>query len=128
MTKATAEERIRTLLRRKNELEDMLAIHRRSLMHGVTEVHDFVDKSDREVGQSVTTLEVASITRQINEIDDCVGQLKAGNVKASVCIDCEEEIDSKRLELVPQARRCCACQELQEEQAMFAPRRRSRAR
>lgn len=46
-------------------------------------------------------------------VDEALGRIKTGGY--GECVACHEEVQQKRLEAVPWARHCIACQEKQEE-------------
>ncbi len=57
-------------------------------------------------------LEAARInlcSANVKEILDAIARVDAGEY--GVCVDCEEAISAKRLEAIPWAKRCIACQE-----------------
>jgi DnaK suppressor protein len=48
----------------------------------------------------------------LHEVDDAIARIEAR--RYGVCAACEEDMNTKRLEAVPWARLCLACQEKQE--------------
>ena len=46
-------------------------------------------------------------------VDDALSRVRSSNF--GVCLNCEDEVQQKRLEAVPWARHCISCQEKQEQ-------------
>jgi DnaK suppressor protein len=51
--------------------------------------------------------------RVLQLVNEALGRLKDGSY--GLCVGCQEEVQSKRLEAVPWARHCIECQEKQDE-------------
>jgi len=51
--------------------------------------------------------------RLLQLVNEALGRLKDGSF--GLCVGCQEEVQSKRLEAVPWARHCIECQEKQDE-------------
>ena len=102
------------LLKRSDEL---LADIRRELEKHDRELYaDLADRTSDPGEQSVADLLVdidhAEIGRDVEEIRDIeAALLRIAHGTYGICVDCEEPIRAERLDSVPAASRCHACQE-----------------
>jgi DnaK suppressor protein len=81
-------------------------------------------EADAESSQDIADKAASSYTKEflfslsgserdmLQDVDDALGRIDKRSF--GVCIVCEEEMDKKRLEAVPWAKRCIDCQEKQE--------------
>jgi DnaK suppressor protein len=60
--------------------------------------------------------DAARATGEVFQIDEALRRLEAGTY--GVCVDCEEDIDERRLKAVPEAARCISCQEIYDRDRM----------
>ena len=63
--------------------------------------------------QAISFGRMESQTREIREIDEALERVKDGSF--GKCEDCEKAVPAARLEAIPYARRCAACQVKEEE-------------
>lgn len=83
------------------------------------EVHDRKDESLADV---LVNLNLADVTRDVDEIRDIEAALKrieAGTY--GVCVDCGTSIAPERLQVYPIARRCIACERRHEKSRAPSP-------
>ena len=71
------------------------------------------DNSEQEVSLG----RMASQTREIHEIDEALERIRDGSF--GVCEECEKAVPAARLEAIPYARRCAACQVKEEEREKY---------
>lgn len=105
--------RRRLLNRRVALILDMEALEREERQHPAPEsaVHAADTGADRlALDVSLGCLE--SVTRDLKEIDDALARVKAGTF--GVCERCGGKIGRPRLEAIPYARHCLACQKHEE--------------
>jgi len=68
------------------------------------------DESAERIGTYETLLPIEqSLEARLQKIEAALGKIKKGGY--GLCETCQKEIDSRRLEVVPEARRCIACKE-----------------
>lgn len=75
------------------------------------------DRAEEAVGDLLVDLEIEAVDRQVNEVRDieaALGRLAAGTF--GMCVDCEGEIEARRLTAYPTVKRCHACQTQYERQ------------
>ena len=83
-------------------------------------VHDLEEES---VADMLVDLQLASMDRHIEEIRDIdAALLSIADRSYGTCRDCGDNIDEKRLEAYPTARRCYNCQVLHEKTYAHAGR------
>ena len=63
----------------------------------------------RELSGNISVL----VARRLRAVEEALDAIAVGDY--GVCIDCEEPVPRRRLQLVPWARRCVACQAAAEE-------------
>lgn len=98
---------------RKRELEDKLS----SLGEQKGPAEPMLDVGDQVQSLSMETLSIALQDSEVDEFNRIVQALqKINDGTYGICIDCGEPISEKRLTSYPNASRCLACQELNEEQ------------
>ena len=104
--------RFRTLLEKKRtELAlDFNAARSRGVDEGSEGDKDYVDYAvasyTKEFLLSLSDME----RRQLTAVEEALVAIKDGSY--GTCMECEEEIETKRLDAVPWARYCLECQEL----------------
>ncbi len=101
------------LLKRK---EEILLAYNRNKGYG--------KEADAESSQDIADKAASSYTKEflfslssseremLQDVDEALGRIDTRNF--GVCVVCEEEMDKKRLDAVPWAKRCIDCQEKQE--------------
>ncbi len=101
------------LLKRKDEI--LLAYNRNK---------GYGKEADAESSQDIADKAASSYTKEflfslssseremLQDVDEALGRIDKRSF--GVCVVCEEEMDKKRLEAVPWAKRCIDCQEKQE--------------
>jgi RNA polymerase-binding transcription factor DksA len=70
------------------------------------------DLGDESVADLLSDVSHAEVARDVNEVRDIIaaeGRIAAG--RYGVCINCEADIEYKRLAAYPTAKRCFACQQ-----------------
>jgi len=72
---------------------------------------EITDRSDESVADLLVDVTLAEISRDIaelGEVEAALERIAAGTY--GICADCDADIEPHRLEAVPAARRCFACQ------------------
>jgi DnaK suppressor protein len=104
------------LQRKKDEI---LEAHRKTRMNGRQAGHDEVqDEGDKATSAHAREFLFSlseSERRMLQQVEEAIARIPGGNF--GICKECGEPIDSKRLQAVPWAQRCLACQEQQEQLA-----------
>ncbi len=102
----------KTLLDRKQELEDRLAtLSNEQISDGQVQ-----DPGDQALSSIMESLRASLQDAEVDEYKRIVRALEMiKNGSYGICIDCSEMISERRLKLFPNAVRCLACQELAEE-------------
>lgn len=104
------------LCRQRARLEREAAAVRRELTRPEEETERLADPADeaQRIVRCALRADLFSLaTRRLRAIQEAIEAIEIGDY--GVCIDCEEQISRRRLELAPWARRCVACQEAAEE-------------
>lgn len=100
------------LLERKKELEEELAALSAERV-GEGEVQDI---GDQALSSTMERLRISLQDTEFNEYQRIIKALEmVENGTYGICVDCEQPIAAKRLELYPNAMRCLVCQEEFEE-------------
>lgn len=74
-----------------------------------------LDAAEQSVADMFTDLNIMRTEQEVTEQADVVAALaRLTNGSYGRCVDCEEDIDVKRLEAYPTAKRCIRCQTLYE--------------
>lgn len=108
------------LLAKKAELERSLSDR------GAIQVERLSDALDQALAQSARDIEAGRINRDQEVYRKVLSALKKFELgEFGICEDCEEEIPSNRLLVVPWAALCVPCQEKQERDQPRAPRSRA---
>ena len=104
---------------------DKLIQKKEEILDAYTKNKNYGKEADEEGAQDIADKAASSYTKEFlfslsnNERD--VLQLveealvRVGSDDFGVCVVCEEDMDKKRLEAVPWAKRCLSCQEKQEQ-------------
>jgi len=71
-------------------------------------VHDSGEESLAEQIMSLNVGIAGKELEELREVEAALGRIADGSF--GLCVDCGQEIDSRRLELNPSARRCTECQ------------------
>jgi len=74
---------------------------------------DFADKAANSYTKEFLFGQTSTDRARLQLIDEALERIRAGAY--GVCVHCESELLPKRLEVVPWARRCTACQAKQEQ-------------
>lgn len=77
---------------------------------GPRELQDQGDNATYEVAEGERLSDAARATEKLFQIEEALRRVDEGTY--GVCVDCEEDIDERRLNAVPEAERCIACQEI----------------
>lgn len=94
---------------REQVREELLSSDEEHFIDLAGQVHDLEEES---VADLLVDLGLAVIDMHIGEIRDVEAALRRIDVGAfGVCIDCDDEIELKRLHAFPTAKRCLPCQE-----------------
>jgi len=104
------------LLARKRELE--VELQNLAESRAGVEAESVQDPLDQAIKSSIEDLSISLEENGRDEyarIIEALGMLEAGTY--GFCIDCEQPISVKRLELYPNATRCISCQENHEASA-----------
>jgi DnaK suppressor protein len=76
-------------------------------------IGDAGDDATYEVAEDDRLGDAQRATDAVRLIDEALARIADGSY--GTCIDCDEPIDERRLEAVPEAARCTACQELEDQ-------------
>jgi DnaK suppressor protein len=72
---------------------------------------DYLDSASRDENLGLLDSLGVAETRLLREIDEALNRIYEGTY--GTCEECGEEIDPRRLEVMPYARLCVACREIQ---------------
>lgn len=72
---------------------------------------DYLDSASRDESLGLLDSIGVAETRMLREIDEALNRIYEGTY--GICEECGEEIDPRRLEVMPYARLCVACREIQ---------------
>lgn len=101
-----------------------LQTKRRELLEGVTRAREMgtleTESAAPDIADRATSAFVREFSFSLSEnegkmlrmIDEAIAHLDAG--KFGQCVHCEQPIEAQRLQAIPWARHCIACQELQD--------------
>jgi DnaK suppressor protein len=102
------------LLKRKQEI---LVAYNKNKTYGKEADEDGAQDIADKAANSYTKEFLFSLSNSeremLQDVDDAIARLEGK--KFGYCVVCEEEMDKKRLEAVPWAKRCLSCQEKQEQ-------------
>jgi len=104
------------LRRQRTWLEREAAAIRRELTRPEEETERLADPADeaQRIARCALRADLFSLaTRRLRAIDEALDAIAVGDY--GVCMNCNEPIPRRRLELTPWARRCVACQAAAEE-------------
>ena len=105
------------LARRLQELREVTAAEENARQNaGATGVHEVTDHKDDALRLQLLGLDDAQWLRdreEIADVEDALARLDAGTYGG--CVDCGLPIELPRLLVMPSARRCTACQAIQEQ-------------
>lgn len=110
--------------KRTKHFQERLLDKRRALTGVVASTEDYEREAGLDVSQDPADIASTAYTKDLlfsqstNErqilrlVEEALRRIDAGDY--GYCVNCEEEIQDKRLEAVPWARHCIKCQDLQE--------------
>jgi DnaK suppressor protein len=83
---------------------------------GTQEAHDVVDFKDMATQQSLATVDQAQVAHAAQEFEQVLAALsRLHDGSYGHCLDCKQAIDLQRLNILPAAALCTACQAVQEQ-------------
>ncbi len=86
-------------------------LHKQDEEHFADLAGEITDRGEESVADLLVDVNLAEISRDIEELRDVEAALeRIAQGTYGVCIDCEEKIAANRLDAVPAASRCHACQ------------------
>jgi DnaK suppressor protein len=101
------------LLKQKQALATAVTDEERGGRDAVTtEARDYGDAATEAYGQEMSFAISDAGRRVLKDIEDALVKIRDGSY--GICERCQKPIDPARLEVVPQARMCVACQEAAE--------------
>lgn len=100
------------LLSRRAELTELLKRNTEEDVEGIGEVKDSADEAYSSTMHKLQSSIEENEIEELHLIEDALARIDRGEY--GVCINCEEPINTKRLEIFPYAARCIACQEMLE--------------
>ena len=109
---------------RAKEIVEKLRAMRQTLPDELAEVKDPEEQCTNEFVQGLDFALIEMKSRTLARINDSLRRLEAGLY--GICADCNEEIGQARLQALPFADRCRACQETREEVAASTLKQQSR--
>lgn len=86
---------------------------------GPRDLQDAGDNSNYETVEDERLGAAQRSTERVRQIDAALARIAAGSY--GTCLECEEPIDERRLESLPEAELCTVCQELKEERQRTTP-------
>jgi DnaK suppressor protein len=98
---------------RITELERVLAAAEREARASETKHADPADQAASEYDKQALAHQAANMRKSLAGLRQALKALQEG--RFGECADCGGEIESKRLEAIPWARYCIACQEAREQ-------------
>jgi len=112
MKKSELTQHKKALLEKKGGLEHSLG-HKRGLSGGSsTDGHgDFADRSAAANEEEISIQLKQTDAKLLRAIEDALARVENGSY--GVCVECEEEISSARLNAVPWTKVCISCKEKQ---------------
>jgi DnaK suppressor protein len=106
----------------KNELSEarqQLAFKNAQLEEAhVERAAETMDQTTNALARELALQNLDRRARQFGQIEAALQRLNTGDF--GICVDCDEEIGAKRLQAIPWAERCVACQELHDRKAQSA--------
>jgi DnaK suppressor protein len=110
--------------RKLKVFRERLLQKKQEIMEAYNKNKSYGKEADGEATQDIADKAANSYTKEflfslsnteralLHEVDDAIARIEAR--RYGVCAVCEEDMNTKRLEAVPWARLCLACQEKQE--------------
>jgi RNA polymerase-binding transcription factor len=104
---------------------EKLTAKKEELLEVFTKTKTSGQQADQDGAQDVADKASSSYTKEflfslsnaerelLQQVDDALSRIQ--DRRFGVCLSCQEEMNQKRLEAVPWARHCVACQEKQEQ-------------
>jgi DnaK suppressor protein len=103
----------------QREAELRATLHAGSVVsteQGTQEAHDVVDFKDVATQQSLATVDQAQVAQAAQELGQVLAALsRMHDGSYGYCMDCKQAIDLRRLNILPAAALCTACQAVQEQ-------------
>lgn len=101
------------LTSRREELQSTVARIQQELRHATPTQADEADQAVASNEKNALQLMRDMASRQLRSMDDALHRIEVGTY--GECVNCGNEIALTRLEAIPWARLCVACQQLHEE-------------
>lgn len=112
MKKSELTQHNKALLQKKHELEHSLGNKGGLSGSSATDAHgDFADRSTAANEEEISIQLKQTDAKLLRAIEDALARVESGSY--GVCVDCEEEISSARLNAVPWTKVCISCKEKQ---------------
>ena len=92
---------------------DLLARHAKSDRPEIQRFSEPMDQLLATVETERTALDRDREVRQLRQLNAALAAIKDGSY--GVCVDCDEPIKSRRLEIIPWADRCVRCQQTRDD-------------
>jgi DnaK suppressor protein len=111
--------------KKKMAYRDRLLLKKQEIMETYTKNKDYGKHADEEAAQDIADKASNSYTKEflfslsnserdmLQLVEEAIARLDSD--RYGTCEVCEDEVDKKRLEAVPWAKRCVTCQEKQEQ-------------
>lgn len=97
-----------SLVRRRNQILTALRSNRDQLAGAQRNYADIGDRASEGFEDEIAAGLLSIESDQLDEIEGALDRIEAGTFGA--CIDCGKPIPRKRLEILPFAKRCLACE------------------
>ena len=91
-----------------DRLRSVVRSTRAQMAEKTTGLPDVSDQASEGYGDELAVGLIAIEAAQLDEIEAAIGRIEQG--RYGLCIDCQKLIPKKRLEVLPFARRCLACE------------------
>ncbi len=98
---------------KREELMRMMAQNEQEAMAADDATQDIADKAANSYTKEFLFSQSNNERFILNLVDEALKRVKNGGF--GLCVQCSEEIQQKRIDAVPWARHCIACQEKQEQ-------------
>lgn len=104
--------------------KEKLEVKKQEILEAYNKNKTYGKEADEEGSQDIADKASNSYTKEflfslsnnerdmLQQVDEAI--VRIDDRRFGVCVVCEEELDKKRLEAVPWAKRCISCQEKQE--------------
>jgi RNA polymerase-binding protein DksA len=88
--------------------EELLRSEHEHYVDLANQVHDIGDESVADLLSDISLAVIDHYVHEVQDIEAALGRIDAGSF--GVCINCGSEIEVKRLDAYPTAKRCYICQ------------------